>query len=136
MSTPSLICMELPSGEVQNIYCHFDGYPSHNGRILKEHYKDKEIVEALMGLGNLSHLGPVIGGKVNFEQFVGKEGTDDQCVAYGRDRGETGQEARTVPFDKLAKEAHDCNAEFIYLYRDGNWLVAQPDNMEFVEIEE
>ena len=48
MATRSRIGMVKDDGTVESIYCHFDGYPSNNGKILKEHYADKSKVEKLL----------------------------------------------------------------------------------------
>ena len=40
MATRSNTGIENENGRVSAIYCHWDGYPEHNGRILKEHYSE------------------------------------------------------------------------------------------------
>ena len=39
-----------------SVYCHWDGYPSFNGRVLREFYDTKEKVEQLINGGNISSL--------------------------------------------------------------------------------
>lgn len=56
MSTRSLIAIKQTDGTVKSIYCHWDGYVSHNGRLLIEHYATPEAVEELLALGPLSAL--------------------------------------------------------------------------------
>ena len=56
MSTRSLIALKQTDGTVKSIYCHWDGYVSHNGRLLIEHYATPEAVEELLALGPLSAL--------------------------------------------------------------------------------
>jgi hypothetical protein len=56
MATRSTIGVRLPDGTIESIYCHWDGYPSHNGKRLKEHYRDIEKVLDLMEQGNISYL--------------------------------------------------------------------------------
>lgn len=60
MSTRSYICKENKNGRVVGVFCHWDGYPSHNGRILDRHYFDENKVDELMSLGNLDSLGTTI----------------------------------------------------------------------------
>ena len=72
MSTRSRIAIEKQDGTVESIYCHFDGYLSHNGEILQEHYSTKEKMEKLIELGDISQLGDTL----------------EETVAYHRDRGE------------------------------------------------
>ena len=40
MATRSRIAIEKENGTVESIYCHWDGYPENNGRILVENYTD------------------------------------------------------------------------------------------------
>jgi hypothetical protein len=73
--------MLQPDGSILAVYCHWDGYPSHNGKILNAHYTERSKVQELMDLGDLSSLGPEIGEKHNFDAPP-----KGQCNAYGRDR--------------------------------------------------
>jgi len=43
-------------GTVSAIYCHWDGYPEYNGKILKECYSDKDKLQQLLELGDISAL--------------------------------------------------------------------------------
>jgi hypothetical protein len=87
MATRSRIAIEDQDGTVRSIYCHWDGYPSNNGRILSENYKTQEKVESLIGLGSISSLRPEVdipeGVHHNFQNQ-----DEDITVAYHRDRGE------------------------------------------------
>ena len=85
MSTRSNIGIRNADGTIKYIYCHFDGYPEHNGKILTENYTNINRVNELLKLGDLSVLGKFIGEKQDFDNRV-----RDYCLAYGRDRGETG----------------------------------------------
>ena len=42
------------------VYCHFDGYPENTGRILNEHYRDKEKANELIDKGDMSSLGETL----------------------------------------------------------------------------
>lgn len=116
MGTRSMIGISDGS-EVKAIYCHWDGYLSHNGRILLEHYQDKDKVEKLIALGDISSLGNEIGEKVDFDiQF---EDEDKQCIAYHRDRGDA---LHIKTFSKSDFLRQDY--EFVYLYENGTWYVS------------
>jgi hypothetical protein len=103
MATRSTIALEFADGTIQQVYCHWDGYLSNNGKILQEHYSDPFKLRSLIDLGDISSLGPEIGDKHDFEN-PHKYGTDEYFAEqtrrrefttfYGRDRGETGCEAR------------------------------------------
>ena len=57
MSTRSAIGIRYADGTITGIYCHYDGYPEHNGKILYEHYLETYDVEDLLSFGSLSSLG-------------------------------------------------------------------------------
>jgi hypothetical protein len=120
MATRSNIGILNPDGTVNYIYCHFDGYLEHNGNILNEHYTTEDKVRKLIGLGDLSILGSEIGEKHNFD---GPRENKNWCLAYGRDRGETDIEARTIPYSDYTKEYFE---EYVYLFTpDKGWEVRQ-----------
>jgi len=116
--------------KVKSIYCHWDGYLSHNGAILQEHY-DSAKANNLVALGDMSSLGKVIGEAHPF----GYHGTDisaedyekqfgEMCTFYGRDRGETGTEFRVAhTFAEFLEQAEGCGAEYYYIMKDGVWYV-------------
>ena len=118
MSTRSNIGILNQDGTVTYIYCHFDGYLEHNGLLLSGHYTTEGKVRMLMELGDLSVLGSEIGEKQNFEDRA-----KGCCLAYGRDRGEDGTEARTIPYSDYTKEHFE---EYVYLFTPGKgWEVRQ-----------
>ena len=67
MGTRSAIAMKTEDG-IRSIYCHWDGYVDHNGRILKEFYSTDEKVKALLDLGDLSSLRQEIGEAHDFDR--------------------------------------------------------------------
>ena len=56
MATRSAIGYALPSGKIRSVYCHWDGYPSHQLPILKERYGSVRKVQALIRPGSMSSL--------------------------------------------------------------------------------
>ena len=56
MATRSNIGIVNEDGSVTGIYCHWDGYPEHNGKLLLKYYNTTGIVYELMDLGDLSSL--------------------------------------------------------------------------------
>ena len=119
MGTRSTIAIQNADGTVTGIYCHWDGYLSHNGRILAENYTTEESVRELIALGDLSSLGETIGKKVDFDDYDPHEG---QCVAYGRDRGEINIDART--YASWSELLEDFGEEYDYLFVPGQgWEV-------------
>lgn len=121
MGTRARIAIQQPNGSYESIYTHWDGYPGHHGRILQAHYQDAKKVRALIALGDLSVLAAEIGGKHDFD--VSPEG---ECNAYGRDRGEEGCRPRvSSDLEKLSAMTQDCGGEYLYVFKDGQWFVAE-----------
>ena len=120
MGTRSTIAIQNANGTVTGIYCHWDGYIEHNGKILAENYTTEAKVRELIALGDLSSLGRTVGySRQNFDDPV--KGT---CVAYGRDRNETGVDA--VTFDSHAELVDQIGQEYDYLFATGQgWSVAR-----------
>ena len=124
MATRSTIAMEQPDGKVMQIYCHWDGYLDNNGTILRDHYQDKAKIYALMLLGSISSLRKEIGMAHDFDARYARDDEKAQwCVAYGRDRGESGSEANVYK-DFADYEDNHQYEEYEYIYRlDGLWYV-------------
>jgi len=118
MSTRSQIGLQTEGGVV-SIYCHFDGYPEGVGSMLNKHYKDVNKIKELIALGNLSVLGEEIGSKQDFNNRP----ENNWCLAYGRDRGETGEEAKVSSSTAGAQiYAKNSGCEYAYFYQpDPGW---------------
>jgi len=135
MATRSTIALEFADGTVEQVYCHWDGYLEHNGKILAEHYSDPFKLRDLIDLGGLSSLRRDIGEKHAFSQFdLPKEEveafikrTENMCTFYARDRGEKLVVHKFVDFQDYL--AHHSYEEYEYiLRRDGNWYVQCHDD--------
>ena len=125
MATRSNIAYRTPEGKIRSVYCHWDGYPAHNGEMLRRYYKDQSKIEALIQLGSLSSLNKEIGEKQDFDDRSTQK--DDWCLAYGRDRGEVGQEARE--YDDIPSWIEDME-EYAYLWNGQEWLVNDHGEMD------
>ena len=121
--------MEFADGTVEQIYCHWDGYLSNNGRILQEHYQDPFKVQQLIDGGAVSSLRPEIGEKHAFSQFEGNMcGFEydrlygDMTTFYARDRGEDLVKNKFKDLADYRKNAQ--SEEYNYILRsDGRWYV-------------
>jgi hypothetical protein len=124
MGTRSFIAMELENGQgYRTVYCHWDGYPSHNGRILHTHYSDPAKLTALLDLGSISSLGTDLGQKHDFNN---RGDNPAQTTFYGRDRGENGTEAVVYPgLNALIDMVGDSWADYLYVYSNGVWAFAR-----------
>ena len=105
---------------LKSVYCHWDGYLEHNGRILLEHY-DSAKANHLVALGDISSL------DVNVAIPEGVEHSFDNSAKgittfYGRDRGETGVDwVSHHDFKSFLEHCDNCGAEYYYIMKDGVW---------------
>ena len=99
MATRSTISIETSKG-IRSVYCHYDGYLGHNGKLLKENYDTEEKVNALIDLGDLSQLGETL----------------KSTVAYHRDRKEV------LHINKCSSLQSIDNQDYNYLFRNGEWV--------------
>lgn len=139
MSTRSYICIERkkPTGEIwyEGVYCHSDGYPSHNGQILYNCYSERKDVEKLISLGDLSvldeHIEPTEGSGHCWDYDKRERGV---CVFYGRDRGEEGVEPKEVKLEELVS---DIWIEYIYVFGlDDEWRCCAGDLSKMAALED
>ena len=108
MSTRSRIAIENQNGSVTSIYCHFDGYISGVGKLLKEYYTTQAKVEELIELGDISSL---------------DESTED-TIAYHRDRNEDLCKTSYLCVEDLFDLGFQSGEEYVYCFTKNNiWLV-------------
>ena len=116
MATRSTIAMQLQDGGVRSVYCHWDGYPDGVGATLRDHYTDPAKIERLLDIGDISSLREEIGEQHDFAS------SSDVTTFYGRDRGETGINARTHADENEWLGYRKGNAcEYGYLWNGVSW---------------
>ena len=121
MGTRSRIAV-MHGDNCKSVYCHWDGYLDHNGRILLEHY-DSSKANHLVALGDLSSLKPEVFIPEGVEHSFEKP-AENITTFYGRDRGETHTEWKTdTTFEAFLERADGCGAEYYYIMRCGEWFV-------------
>lgn len=131
MGTRSTIALEYADGTVEQVYCHWDGYLDHNGKILQEHYSDPFKLQELINHGDLSSLGKLIGKKHPFSPAYNETDAAKKaavqaaydaahdagyCTFYARDRGEEGVSAKKFKDFADYKENHQYE-EYEYILR-------------------
>jgi len=125
MATRSTIAIEHQDGTVEQIYCHWDGYLDHNGRLLLEHWTDPVKLQQLIDLGDVSVLGAVLGDQWSVIRAQREPLTkfEDPCTFYGRDlkNKDTGSK-QFKNFDDYAQNHEYQEYEYI-LRSDGKWYV-------------
>jgi hypothetical protein len=120
MATRSRIAIENQDGTVTSIYCHWDGYISGVGKILKKWYTTPTKVEALIELGDISSL----------------DMTPMSTVAFARDRGEDFKQTTFDNVPTLFEDGFILGAQFIYCFtKEGRWLVSDGGPVVDLEIE-
>jgi hypothetical protein len=125
MGTRSLIAYQETTGDpIVAAYCHWDGYPSHNGKILLENYTTFEAAKALVDGGDMSTLGAKC---YRPEGHTFDNPVDGFTVYYDRDRGET--DADPEEFDDVS-DLDGRGAEYVYLFRGDKWMLRDPRNDE------
>lgn len=117
----------------KSVYAHWDGYLSHNGAILQEHY-DSAKANHLVALGDISSLAKLIGEAHPFSphdlpeemrnmthgEFEAKFG--DMTTFYGRDRGEKDVDFKvSQSFEEFLELCDGTGAEYFYIMKDGIW---------------
>lgn len=125
MATRSTISIELDDGVIKQVYCHWDGYLAHNGKLLLAHYTDPIVAEELITVGSISSLRETTGEQHSFdERYEDTDARSKWTTFYGRDRGE--EDAGYHMFknfdDYVANHQYE---EYEYILRnDGLWYVA------------
>jgi hypothetical protein len=122
MATRSNIAYKTIDGKIRSIYCHWDGYPEHNGKMLLDNYQDAAKIKSLIELGSLSSLREELGEQHPFDRDYKNPElplTDNWCLAYHRDRGE---DLMIQEYDNIPDWINDME-EYAYLWDGQNWLV-------------
>jgi len=137
MGTRSLIAV-VHGDNYKTVYCHWDGYLSHNGRILQKHY-DSPKANNLVAMGSISSLKANIGRKHPFSAFdvpgmspsAWENKYGNMTTFYGRDRDEKGQEFVThTSKESLLEHFNESWCEFCYIMKDGVWYMFDQNNTE------
>ncbi len=133
MGTRSRIGIELPDHSVVSVYCHWDGYVEHNGKILVQQYQNRDDVKELIDGGSMSSLctrqtwsnGPTLKDE-NGEYItdsngnIMSEGDRDPQPLYHTERGEEINVEHTS-FDEFVS-GNMGGEEYAYLFDlNDNW---------------
>jgi hypothetical protein len=117
MATRSFIGIQNDDGTIDGIYCHWDGGPGWNGKVLVEHYATAPRVRELLSGGSLSSLMPAIDPPDGVAHSFA-EPADGVCVYYRRDRGDDCEEgpSRFPGGSEYMIAALNAHAEYAYLF--------------------
>ena len=106
MSTSARIAKREDDGTVRSVYCHFDGYPSYAGKLLRHHYTDPEIVDIVMNFGNFSALEQHV-SDISF-YITAPSPMDERAMRH----------ASTGDFLEYGSKSA---SEYLYLFDQGRW---------------
>lgn len=124
MGTRSTIAVQHKNGTVSKVYCHFDGHPSHNGKILSTEYPMLEQAEALVCFGRDIRY---IDADYDVQYY--------NDTHYLNDAMKTKEISVYKSLDEYyAADDEGTPVEFDYLFADGQWLVTF--NKEWVTIDD
>lgn len=116
MATRSLIGLENQDGSINYVYCHYDGYPEYQLKMLSEHYQDRAKVAELISNGDMSQLKEEI-GLISFYKDSHKEVVDiEVCFSPEAYRDKMGKYGCEYCYF-LSKEG-----EWKYFEKVGYWL--------------
>jgi len=132
MGTRSRIGIEMPNHTVVSVYCHWDGYVEGNGKILVEHYQNRDDVQELIDGGSMSSLrtrgtwnlssvlrdenGEYIHDAAGYLKY---ENDREPQPLYHSERGD-GEDPTHTSFDEFVSS--DCGEEYAYLFDlNDNW---------------
>ena len=116
MGTRSRIGIELKDSSILSVYCHYDGYPSFNGKVLREFYDTKEKASELINGGDMSCTWTNAGwmnetlpecGPLHYTSRG--ESIDDNAPELNKNKSE------------YLKTADDCGEEYAYLFTSAGW---------------
>lgn len=121
MSTRSRIGYVNEDGKVVSAYCHYDGYPSYNGKILLENYTTIAKVKKLVNQGDMSCLDKKCTKPKDHSFEKPRKG---YTIYYHRDRGEDANKTGFIvnrSIKEYVSTAKNSWAEFVYLFQNGKW---------------
>jgi len=120
MGTRSTIALEFADGTVEQVYCHWDGYLSNNGKILQAHYMDPFEVKALVSLGGFSSLKETFGETADEAYTQRGEDLDINKYATVAEYFAVGQQEE---YDYILRPINGVAVWFVRCYAtDGAWV--------------
>jgi hypothetical protein len=117
MGTRSRIGIQLSDDSILSVYCHYDGYPEFNGRVLRDEYDTVEKVRKLIDGGDMSCTWTNAGWNNETLPEMGPlhytmrgESIENNAPELSKDHGE------------YLKMSANADEEYSYLFADGEWI--------------
>ncbi len=120
MGTRSTIALEFADGTVEQVYCHWDGYLSNNGKILAGHYINPFKLKELIALGGFSSLEATVEGTAATAYTNRGEAL---AVEKFKDFAEYQREVAQEEYDYILRQVEGKAVWFVRSYAtDGVWV--------------
>jgi len=106
-----MIALANQDGTVRAVYCHSDGYPEYNGRLLNEYWTEAVDVSELIDQGDMSSLGATL----------------STCKFYAQTGDEDSAYIMASEFNSYADFLTSISNDIEYVYvmlRTGKWAMA------------
>jgi len=113
MGTRSRIGIQLSDDSILSVYCHYDGYPSFNGKVLREFYNTKEKASELINGGDMSCTWTNAGWT--------NETLPESGPLHYTSRGES-IDMNAPRLDKDMEEFFTDNEEYSYVFTSAGWV--------------
>ena len=113
MGTRSRIGIQLSDDSILSVYCHYDGYPSFNGKVLREFYDTKEKASELINGGDMSCTWTNAGWT--------NETLPESGPLHYTSRGES-IDMNAPRLDKDMEEFFTDNEEYSYVFTNAGWV--------------
>jgi hypothetical protein len=131
MATRSTIALEYADGSVGVIYCHWDGYLEHNGKILLGHYMDPFKVRDLLDMGSVSSLGETLEATEFHHRDMGRE-------IMPAERAESFESYRLAMLDGFGQEYNyvlrNVDGHPVWFYsRDTGYFIEVPESVRWTK---
>jgi hypothetical protein len=119
MGTRSTIALEFADGTVEQVYCHWDGYLEHNGKILAQHYMDPFKVKQLLALGGFSSLRETV--EETAETAYTQRGEEISINKY-KNADEYVAECQQEEYDYILRPVGGVAVWFVRYYDTNAWI--------------
>lgn len=121
MSTRAAIAIHNNKlGLIEAVYLHHDGYTEYAGKMLVTHYNTDERARELIAAGNIDVLDASLSPNPEQPHEWGKRQPGVSLLFHSSGKYFTDKNAYYI------ESEDDFDAEYIYIFTDGKWYVAQP----------
>lgn len=125
MATRSFIALKHSDDTFSGVYCHWDGYPEHNGKVLRDEYTDRNKIVDLLDGGDISSL------KTDHDW---DRNPMPAGVLYYADRGEQHDVQHFQSVVDLEDTARGMGCEYLYVYDESKWICEDLNKTDFIPL--